>query len=159
MVEVDQQAPDFTAPQATRDDVGNFSLSEALGDGPVVLAFFPAAFTGGCTDEMCSLRDSLGEFEDVGAAVYGVSVDGPFTLQEFAGDNDLNFPLLSDFDRTVIEKYDVVLDSLVDVYGPVAKRSVFVLDEDGVVRYRWVSDDPGVLPDVDEIKEAVEDAA
>lgn len=159
MVEVDQQAPEFTVPQATRDDVGNFSLEDALGDGPVVLAFFPAAFTGGCTDEMCSLRDSLGEFEDVGASVYGVSVDGPFTLQEFADDNDLNFPLLSDFDRSVIEKYDVKMDSLVDVYGPVAKRSVFVIDEDGVVRYRWVSDDPGVLPDIDEVKQAVEDAA
>ncbi len=159
MVEVDQEAPDFTVPQATADDVDSFTLSDALGDGPVVLAFFPAAFTGGCSDEMCSFRDSLAEFEDVGGAVYGVSVDGPFALEEFAAKNDLNFPLLSDFSRTVIEDYDVVLDSLVDVYGPVAKRSVFVVDSDGVVRYRWVSDDPGVLPDVDEVKEAVEDAA
>ncbi|MFW5929384.1 MAG: redoxin domain-containing protein [Halobacteriota archaeon] len=157
MVEVDDTAPEFTAPVVTADEVSTFSLDEALEDGAVVLAFFPAAFTGGCREELCDFRDSLAEFEDVDASVYGVSVDGPFSLQEFAGDNDFGFALVSDFEREVIESYDVKLDSLAGIYGPVAKRSVFVIDADGVVRYRWVSDDPSVLPDVDEIREAVEE--
>jgi len=79
--------------------------------------------------------------------VYGVSVDGPFAQQAFIEDNDLNFPLLSDFDKEVIEAYDVVLESLVGIYGPVSERAVFVIDNDGNVAYRWVGDDPSVLPD------------
>jgi len=152
-------APDFTAPLATQDDVDEMTLSDETGDGPVVLAFFPGAFTGVCTDEMCEFRDSLAEFESLGASVYGVSVDGPFAQQAFAEDSDLNFGLVSDFDGEIIEDYDVVLESLAGVYGPVAKRSVFVVDDSGAVTYAWVSDDPGVLPEMDDVRAAVEEAA
>jgi len=159
MVQEKEPAPDFTVPHVTADDVNEFTLSDGVGDGPLVLAFIPGAFTGVCTDEMCEFRDSLAEFEEVDASVYGVSVDGPFSQQAFIKDNDLGFPMLSDFGGGVIEKYGIVLDSLAGTYGPVAKRSVFVVDDDGNVAYRWVSDDPGVMPDIDEVREAVEELA
>jgi peroxiredoxin len=159
MVQEGDTAPDFTVPHATAEDVDEFTLSDALGDGPVVLAFFPGAFTSVCTDEMCEFRDQLGDFEDLDASVYGVSVDGPFAQQAFAEENDLNFPLLSDFDGEVIEAYDVVLDSLVGIYGPVAERAVFVIDGDGEVTYRWVGEDPSFMPDIEEVQAAVEEAA
>ena len=158
MVQQGDSAPDFTVPLATADDVDEFTLSDEVGDGSVVLAFFPGAFTSVCTDEMCEFRDSLADFESLDTSVYGVSVDGPFAQQAFAEDNDLNFPLLSDFDKEVIEAYDVVLDSLVGIYGPVAERAVFVIDNDGNVAYRWVGDDPSVMPDIDEVHAAVEAA-
>ncbi|MFP4175456.1 MAG: redoxin domain-containing protein, partial [Halobacteriales archaeon] len=147
MVSEGDSAPDFTAPLATQDDVAEVTLSDEIGDGPVVLAFFPGAFTSVCEDEMCEFRDAFADFESLDGSVYGVSVDGPFAQQAFASDNDLNFPLVSDFGGEIIEDYDVVLESLAGIYGPVAKRSVFVVDNDGAVTYSWVSDDPGVLPD------------
>ena len=159
MVSEGDSAPDFTAPLATQDDVDEITLSDELGDGPVVLAFFPGAFTSVCEDEMCEFRDALTDFESLDASVYGVSVDGPFAQQAFAEDNDLNFGLVSDFDRSITEDYDVVLESLAGIYGPVAKRSVFVIDNDGSVTYSWISDDPGVLPDIDEVRAAVEESA
>ncbi|MDY7082527.1 MAG: redoxin domain-containing protein [Halobacteria archaeon] len=159
MVELNQKAPNFTVPKVDAEEVGSFTLENALGDGPIVLAFFPGAFTSVCEEEMCEFRDSLGEFNELNAQVYGVSVDGPFAQQAFINQNDLNFPLLSDFDKRVIDDYDVVLEDLAGIYGPVAKRAVFVLDSEGEVTYKWVSDDPGVLPDFDDVKQAVEDAS
>ncbi|ADD06685.1 homolog to peroxiredoxin [Natrialba magadii ATCC 43099] len=152
-------APDFTAPLAN-GDVDEFSLSDALSeDAPIVLAFFPAAFTGVCTDEMCTFQDRLAAFEDVDATVYGVSRDSPFTLNEFRAQNDLDFGLISDFNKEIIETYDVEMDfEDLGVYG-VAKRSVFVVDSDGVITYSWVSDDPGVEPEYAEVEDAVEAAA
>jgi peroxiredoxin len=159
MVQQGDSAPDFTVPLATADDLDEFTLSDAIGDGPIVLAFFPGAFTSGCKTEMCDFRDELAGFESLDASVYGVSVDGPFAQQAFAEDNDLNFALLSDFDKEVIEAYDVVLESLVGIYGPVSERAVFVIDNDGNVAYRWVGEDPSVMPDIDEVRAAVEEAA
>ena len=159
MPEVGDPAPDVSLPMAggdAYDDVEQFELSEALADGPVVLAFFPAAFTGGCTEELCTFRDELASFESLDAQVYGVSVDLPFALNVFAMEQELTFPLLSDFDGEAIEAYDVVLEGLYGLSG-VAERSVFVVDTDGVVRYRWVREDGN--PDfewlVEQVREAV----
>jgi len=159
MPEVGDPAPDVSLPMAggdAYDDVEQFELSEALADGPVVLAFFPAAFTGGCTEELCTFRDELASFEALDAQVYGVSVDLPFALNVFAMEQELTFPLLSDFDGEAIEAYDVVLEGLYGLSG-VAERSVFVVDTDGVVRYRWVREDGN--PDfewlVEQVREAV----
>jgi len=158
MVETGDDAPDFTAPLAN-GDVDEFTLSAALDDGPVVLAFFPGAFTSVCTDEMCTFRDQIAEFETVGADVYGVSVDSPFAQNEFRDQHDLNFGLVSDIDKELIDAYDVRMDFAdLGVHG-VAKRAVFVVDTDGTVAYEWVSDDPGVEPDYDEVAAAAEDAA
>jgi peroxiredoxin len=161
MVNVGDAAPDFVLPMAGGDsynDVEEFRLSEALQSGPVVLAFFPAVFTSGCTDEMCAFRDSLGAFEALDAQVYGVSADLSFSQNIFIQQEDLNFPLLADQDREVIRAYGVLLE---DMYGyfEVPERSVFVVDTDGTVAWKWVReednpDDFGAF--VDEVAEAVE---
>jgi peroxiredoxin len=153
MVAEGDQAPDFTVPLAD-GDIGSFTLSERLDEAPIVLAFFPAAFTTTCTSEMCAFRDQLANFENVGASVYGISIDTPFTLNEFRRQNELNFPLLSDTNRDVVRQYDVTMDFARLGVFEVAKRSVFVVDDDGVVTYAWQSDDPGVEPDYDAVREA-----
>ncbi|AFK18888.1 redoxin domain-containing protein [Haloferax mediterranei ATCC 33500] len=156
MVSVDDTAPDFTAPLTDIDgDIELFTLSEHLDEAPIVLAFFPAAFTGVCTTEMCTFRDQMANFEDIGATVYGVSIDTPFTLSEFAEKNNLNFGLISDTNRELVDAYDVEMDFADLGVNRVAKRSVFVVNGDGEITYEWVSDDPGVEPDY----EAVEAAA
>ncbi|MGQ4556766.1 redoxin domain-containing protein [Halobellus sp. GM3] len=158
MVDIGDEAPDFTLPMASGEaynDMEPFTLSAAIPDGPTVLAFFPAAFTSGCTEEMCTFRDSMGLFDDLDAQVYGVSVDLPFSQNVWIREERLNFSLLSDWDHEVIDDYDVVLE---DIYGmlEVAERSVFVIDTDGVVTYRWVRE--GENPDFDELVREVADA-
>ena len=138
MVNVDEPAPNFTLPASygdSYDDVGEFTLAESAHE-TVVLAFFPAAFTGGCTEEMCNFRDSIAQFNDSDAQVYGISVDLPPALNVFSQKHGLTFPLLSDFNQVAIEKYDVVRENLYGVTG-VARRSIFVV-HDGTVVYRWV---------------------
>lgn len=151
MVTIGQSAPKFTVLKAggtAYDDVEEFTLSEALGDGPIVLAFYPAAFTGGCTEEMCAFRDSIDLFEDLDADIYGISVDLPFAQNRWIQELDLEFPMLSDPEHELIAKYDVVRE---DIYGSItaARRSIFVLDQEGVVRYRWIRD--GDNPDFEEL--------
>ncbi|MFC6835509.1 redoxin domain-containing protein [Halomarina ordinaria] len=163
MTNVGDEAPDFTVPKAggeAYNDLEAFTLSEAVSEGPTVLAFYPAAFTSGCTAEMCAFRDSMGLFDDLDARVYGVSVDLPFAQNIWIRAENLNFPMLSDWTHEVIHAYDVVLD---DMYGmiEVAQRSVFVVDTDGVVTYRWVRGDenPDFEELVGEVGDAVEEAA
>ena len=154
MCTTDCKVPSVTAPMALGDgDVEEFGLLSAATDGPIVLAFFPAAFTGGCTEEMCTFRDSMARFEEVDATVYGVSVDLPFALNAFADEHDLNFPLVSDFEQQLVEVFDVRLDGVMGLDG-LAERSVFVIDTDGVVRYEWVREDGN--PDFDELISTVE---
>jgi peroxiredoxin len=157
MVREGEQAPDFTVPMAggeAYNDLEEFTLSEVLGDGPVVLAFVPAAFTSACTEELCAFRDSLARFEELDARVYGLSVDLPFALNTWMREQGIDFPMLSDWDHEVIHSYDAVLE---DMYGSieVARRSVFVLDEEGTVVFRraYRTADPDI--DLTEIVEAV----
>lgn len=151
--EVGQKAPDFTLPDADRNPR---SLKEFLGKR-VILAFYPGAFTPVCTKEMCTFRDSLGKLESLGAQVIGISVDTPFTIKAFAGQNGLTFPLLSDYNREVCRLYDVLLTDFAGLKNlTAAKRAVFVLDKEGVVRYRWISEDPRNEPHYDEVVKAVE---
>lgn len=147
---VGQRAPDFELPD---QDLKHRKLSE-FRDKKTILAFFPAAESSVCTAEMCAFRDSLDELRDYGANVIGVSVDGPFVNKAFANNHHLNFPVLSDYGRKVIKKYGIVMKKLATMpdYNA-AKRSVFILDKDGKVRYRWVSDNPLVEPNYAEIKE------
>ena len=161
MVDVGEPAPDFTLPKAggeAYNDMEPFTLSEAFGDGPIVLAFYPAAFTSGCTEEMCAFRDAKGAFDDLDARVYGISVDLPFAQNIWIQQEGLNFPLLSDWDHDVIHRYDIVRE---DMYGmlEVAKRSVFVLDATGTIRYKWVrdGDNPDFEPFVEHVREVVAD--
>lgn len=154
MVSVGDTAPDFTAPVAN-GDVAEFTLSERVEDAPLVLAFFPGAFTSVCTHEMETLEDRLNEFDQAGATVYGVSVDTPFALNAFRDDSGLSFDLLSDTNRRIVTAYDAAMDFASMGIENVAKRAVFVVDGDRQVRYTWVSDDPGIEPDYDELADAV----
>ena len=154
MPNLGETAPDFTLPLCDGENVGKFPLSEHLGKN-VVLAFFPLAFTSVCTREMCTFSDRLNLFSGLNAEVYGISVDSPFALNAFIKAHQLKIPLLSDFNREVSRQYDVLHEELMGLKG-VSKRSVFVLDKDGVVRYRWVSEDPGKMPDFDEIRTALD---
>lgn len=158
MVSVGDDAPEFTAPVAN-GDVETLSLEEALDDGPVVLAFFPAAFTGTCTSEMATFDDRLSAFENVEATVYGISVDSPFALDAWREQEDLDFGLVSDFEKEIVEAYGVRTDfEDLGVHG-LAQRAVFVLDAEGTVTYRWVADHAGQEPDYEAVERAAAAAA
>jgi glutaredoxin-dependent peroxiredoxin len=127
-------------------------LSEFTQKGTVTVAFFPFAFSGTCDREMCVFRDSLVGLGSLEGSVLGISVDSAFTLKIFAETYNLGFPLLSDFNKKITKSFDVLQDPWVDLgYKGVAKRSVFVIDRKGVLRYRWVTDDPGEEPPYDQI--------
>lgn len=141
-VEVGSKAPDFTLPNQDRQRV---TLGEERGH-PVVLAFFPAAFSSVCTKELCTFRDSLAPLNRANAQVYGISVDTFFSLKAFQDQQHLTFPLLSDFNKQVIRDYGVFNEDMLGLKG-IAKRAVFVLDKDGIVRHREVLDDARNEPD------------
>lgn len=146
------QAPDFLLYDTDKKAV---TLQDILGK-KTVLAFFPGAFTGGCTKEMCTFRDNLPHFNEFGTNVYGISVDGPAANHGFLVQNSLNFPVLSDFTREVSKKYCGLHDDFWGIKGySVAKRSVFVVDEQGKISYAWITDNPGELPDIDLIRKAL----
>ena len=149
---VGDKAPDFTLYDTEKKPR---SLKEFLGK-KTVLAFYPGAFTGVCTKEMCTFRDSVSRFNALNAQVVGISVDAPFANKAFATQNNLQFPLLSDFNRTALKAYGIVHEGFSGLNGYFAsKRSVFVLDKDGIVRYAWISDNPGVEPNYDEVTKAL----
>ncbi|MFC7142829.1 redoxin domain-containing protein [Halosimplex aquaticum] len=156
MVDVGDTAPEFTAPLAN-GDVAEFTLSERLDEAPLVLAFFPGAFTGVCTHEMETFEDRLEEFDDLGATVYGISVDTPFALNAFREDTGLTYGLISDTNRRIVDAYGLSMDFASMGVDDVAKRAVVVVDGDREVQYAWVAEDPGIEPDYDEVYEAVEE--
>ena len=143
MPELGGLAPDFTLPDQDRRPV---TLSDELKNGPVILAFVPAAFSDTCTKEVCTLRDGLSALNRAPARILAVSVDSFFALKAWADAQHFEFPLLSDFNRNVIRQYGVVLDDMIGL-KEVAKRSVFVIDRQGMVRYREVLDDARNEPD------------
>ena len=143
---VGSPAPDFTLTNHDRQPV---TLS-ALRGKPVVLAFFPAAFSSVCTKELCTFRDSLTHLNKTNAQVFGISVDTFFTLKAFHDSQKLTFSLLSDFNKQVIRDYGVFNEDMVGLKG-IAKRAVFVLDKDGVVRHREVLDDARNEPDYEKV--------
>lgn len=150
-VEIGRSAPDVTVVNQDRKAV---SLSELRGK-PTVLVFFPGAFTSVCTKELCNFRDSLARFNSLHAQVIGISVDSPYAQKAFAEANKLNFTLLSDFNRRAVKAFGIEDPNFGGGNLPgVAKRSVFVLDRDGVVRYTWVSDNPAVEPNYEEVAAA-----
>lgn len=134
-------------------------LTSLLGQ-PLVLAFFPAAFTPTCTRQMCTFRDDLPRFQDLGARVVGISVDLPFSLKAFADQLGLNFPLLSDYGRQAVRAFGVEDPRpFAGLFPGLARRAVFVVDAEGLVVYRWVSEDPKVEPPYPEVQQAVASAA
>ena len=144
--DVGSSAPDFTLTNQERQPV---KLSEQRGK-PVVLAFFPAAFSSVCTKELCTFRDSLARLNQAQAQVYGISVDTFFTLKAFHDQQGYNFPLLSDFNKQAIRDYGVFNEDMIGLKG-IAKRAVFVIDKDGVVRHREVLEDARNEPNYDAV--------
>jgi peroxiredoxin len=148
---VGEMAPAFTLYDTERKPR---SLSEFLGK-KTILAFYPGAFTGVCTKEMCTFRDSIPAFDHLGAHVVGISVDAPAANKAFAEQNRLTFPILNDFAREVIGMYGVVQQDFGVPGLTTAKRSVFILDGSGIIKYVWVAPNPGVEPNYDDITHAL----
>jgi peroxiredoxin len=145
-LDVGSPAPDFTLPNQDREAV---TLSAQRGH-PVVLAFFPAAFSSVCTTELCTFRDRLSTLNQAQAQVYGLSVDTFFTLKAFQTDQRLTFPLLSDFNKTVIRDYGVFNEDMIGMKG-IAKRAVFVVDKDGIIRHAEVLEDARKEPNYEAV--------
>lgn len=152
-VEIGKKAPDFELPDM---NMKTHKLSDYRGQ-KVVLAFFPAAESPVCSAEMCNFRDSNQELSAIDAQVIGISVDGPFANKMFAQNKQLNFPVLSDYKRETIRKYGIVMKDLASLKDyDAAKRSIFVLNSDGIIVYKWISDNPMVEPNYDEIKSSLQ---
>lgn len=151
-VQVGEKAPAFTLWSSDKKEV---SLSDFEGKN-VVLLFFPLAFTGVCTAELCSVRDNIGDYDGLDAQVLAVSVDSPQTLDKFKSDQGLNFPLLSDFNKGVSKAYGAQYEEFVMNMRGVAKRSAFVIDRQGAVRYAEVLDNAGNLPNFEAVKETLQ---
>ncbi|OFW29814.1 MAG: hypothetical protein A3H97_19865 [Acidobacteria bacterium RIFCSPLOWO2_02_FULL_65_29] len=150
VIDAGAKAPDFTLPNQDREAV----TLGGLQGRPVVLAFFPAAFSSVCTKELCTFRDSLARLNQARAQVLGISVDTFFTLKAFQTEQKLTFPLLSDFNKQVIRDYGVFNEDMIGLKG-IAKRAVFVIDGNGVVRYRQVLDDARDEPDYERVFSAL----
>jgi peroxiredoxin len=151
---VGTNAPDFTLQTKTSTGLEAVTLSDQYAKKRVLILFFPLAFTSVCVEEMCHVNATLAEYEDLNAYVYGVSVDSPFSLEKMAQADQLKFPLLSDFNKTVATAYDVLFADLLGFKG-VAKRAAFVIDTDGRILYSESSDDPKKLPNFESIKAAL----
>ncbi len=149
-LEVGQQAPDFSLKSNKMQDV---KLSELRGN-KLLLLFVPLAFTGVCTKELCGMRDSLKEYEGLDCKVFGLSTDSPFALDAWAKEQGYQFPLLSDYNRETAREYGALYEDLMGFKG-VCKRSAFVIDRDGVLRYAEVLADARNLPNFDAIKDCL----
>jgi len=152
---IGQKAPDFTLPD---QDKKMWSLADFKGKN-IVLFFFPGAWTGVCTKEMCTIQENYNDYASVGAVPVGISVDSIFALKRFKEDYKLNdLLLLSDFNKDAIKAYDIVFNGFAGVgANGVAKRSTFVIDKDGIIRFMEVLATPGEFPSMDKIKQAVEE--
>ncbi|MCC6909572.1 MAG: redoxin domain-containing protein [Phycisphaerales bacterium] len=133
-------------------------LGDEIGKNKIVLLFFPLAFSGVCTKELCTMRDNWSKWSGLNAKIYGVSVDSPFVNKKFAEENKLPFALLSDFNREAAKAYGVLMEDLIGLKN-VAMRSAFVIDRNGKVAYSWVAENPGIEPNYDEVQKAVQTAA
>jgi glutaredoxin-dependent peroxiredoxin len=152
-----QKVPEFSLPDA---DKKTRSLGEFTKQGTVVLAFFPFAFSGVCDKEMCMFRDGFDNLQRAEAQLVGISVDSTFALKAFAQTYNLQFPLLSDFNKKITKLYGVLQDPWVGFgYKGVAKRSVMVVDKRGMLRYRWVTDEPSDEPPYGEVMKAAQKLA
>lgn len=148
MLQPGDKAPDFSL-RAT--DKSLVKLSEYRGKNVVIL-FFPFAFTGVCTKELCYMRDSLAQYENLDAQILAISVDSPYTLAKWKEEQQFNFPLLSDFNKTVSKKYDTIYKEFALGLKGVSKRSAFVVDKEGTLRFVEILENAGELPDFDAIE-------
>lgn len=151
MLQVGQPAPNFKLVDINKNEV---TLDQFRGKH-LVLFFFPMAWTGVCSKEVCTIQEDFKTYEGLGAQAIGVSVDSHFALKRFGEDNKIEFPLLSDFNKQAIRDYDVVQESFAGVYSTTSRRATFVIDKDGVIRYIEILPSPGDFPDMAAIQAAV----
>lgn len=153
---VGTKAPDFTLPTKTADGPKQITLSDQFGEGNTLLLFFPMAFTGTCTTEMCGISNGLREYRDLNATVYGISGDNPFAQEAWAQKESITVPLLSDYEHQVARAYEVAYDSFLPQLnlpmGGVAKRAAFVIDREGVIQHVESLEDARELPNFETIK-------
>lgn len=153
---VGTKAPDFTLSTKTADGPKHIKLSDNFGKKNTLLLFFPMAFTGTCTEEMCSVGNGLREYTGLNCEVYGISGDNPFAQAAWAEKEKIGVTLLSDYEHRTSKNYDVIYDSFLPQknlgMGGVPKRSAFIVDKNGVIQYAESNDDPGKLPNFDNIK-------
>jgi peroxiredoxin len=158
---VGTKAPDFTLSTKTADGPQQIRLSENFGKGNTLLLFFPMAFTGTCTTEMCEVSAGLNGYTNLNAAVYGISGDNPFAQEAWAQKEKITVPLLSDYDHKVAKEYGVMYDSFLPQLnlgmGGVPKRSAFIIDRNGVIQYAESNDDARQLPNFEKIKAKLEE--
>lgn len=152
MLKPGDKAPDFTLRASDKTQV---HLKDYLGKN-VVLLFFPAAFTGVCTKELCMMRDSLHEYSQLDAQILAISVDSLFTLDRWKKDENFNFPLLSDFNKTVSKKYDALYKDFVFEMKGVSKRAAFLIDKTGTIRYAEVLDNAGEIPNFAAVRDVLQ---
>ncbi|MGA2668215.1 MAG: redoxin domain-containing protein [Ignavibacteria bacterium] len=155
-LKVGDKAPDFKLTSFTpSEEPVEIDLNSYKGIKNVVLLFFPQAFTGVCTKEMCTFSDGLELYKGLNAEVLGISVDGTFVQKAFAKANNITVPLLSDFNKDVVRRYDVLLPEFAHGMRGVAKRSAFVIDKNGIIKYAEITPTPGDMVNIDAIKKAV----
>lgn len=154
-LEIGSDAPNFTLKTKTAEGLKEITLTDYAGTSNVVLLFFPFAFTSVCMAEACSVRDDLSAYKSLNAKVFGISVDSPFAQEVMSLKESLNFPLLSDFNKTVSKDYGVLYEDFIGFNG-VSKRSAFVISSEGKITFSWSSEDPKQLPDFAEIKKALQ---
>jgi len=153
---VGTKAPDFTLSTKTADGPKRIKLSDNFGKKNTLLLFFPMAFTGTCTTEMCGVSTDSAAYSSLNASVYGISGDNPFAQEAWAQKEKITVPLLSDYEHKVTQAYDVAYDSFLPQMnlgmGGVSKRAVFIIDRDGVIQYVQSNDDARALPNFEKIK-------
>ena len=149
-------APNFTLPTKTAEGPKPIKLSDNFGKGNTLLLFFPMAFTGTCTTEMCGVSNGLREYSQLGCTVYGISGDNPFAQEAWAQKESISISLLSDYEHQVAREYGVAYESFLPEknlsMGGVAKRAAFIVDREGVIQYAEVREDAREIPDFDKIK-------
>jgi glutaredoxin-dependent peroxiredoxin len=160
---IGSKAPDFALSSKTSDGIKLVKLSDNFGRKNTLLLFFPMAFTGVCTTELCDTSNELSSYEDANTQVYGISGDSPFSLEAWSREKEIKVPLLSDYDHAVARAYGIAYDSFAPErnlpMGGVAKRSAFIVDRSGVIQYAESSDDPRILPNFAAIKAALQKLA
>lgn len=151
---VGSQAPDFTLKTKTADGLKDIKLSDNFGKKQTVLLFFPLAYTGVCTQELCDISSGLSAYAGLGAEVYGISVDSPFAHEAWAKEHKIGVTLLSDLNKAVTRAYDVVFPNLAGV-GDTSARAAFVIGQDGRIKYAEQTPTPKDLPDFAKVKAAL----
>ena len=150
-IQIGQEAPDFTLRDTEKNKI---TLSDQKGKN-VVLLFFPLAFTSTCTKELCMTRDNIAVYNGLNAAIFGISVDSLFALGKFKAEQNLNFTLLSDFNKVASTAYDTIYDHWYNDMDGVSKRSAFVIDKNGIVRYAEVLENASDIPNFDAVQQCL----